>query len=212
MKNLKSLRTYLVVVMALGLSVSITSCGDDASAPEIVSAKDVEGNYSGKMKVTSLPQAQPHEATEEPVGADVTAIVEATEVVFAKFPVKDIIESIVPAEQVDAFVKAIGDVTYKLPYTAALNKEYTQINLSFAPKPLELEFTVPIIPVSNSGVREGEEVAPKMKVVVTFSAKDAGVFTYEGKTLKFAMNLDKVTVDGEEVLPAALNLSFDLVR
>lgn len=212
MKNLQSLRIYLVLVMVLGLSIATTSCGDDASTPEIVSAKDVEGNYTGKMKVTALPQEKLHEATEEPIGADVAAAVEATEVVFAKFPVKDIIESIVPAEQVAAIIEAIGDVTYKLPYTAALNKEYTQINLTFDSEPLELEFTAPDVPAPNSGVREGEQETPKTKVVVTFSAKDAGVFTYEGKTLKFAMNLDKVTVDGKEVLPAALNLNFDLVR
>lgn len=212
MKNLKSLRTYLVLVMALGLSVAITSCGDDASGPEITSAKDVEGKYTGKMKVTPLKPEQQNEATEKPVGEDVAAAVEATEVVFAKFPVKDIIESIVPEEQVAAIIEAIGDVTYKLPYTAALNKEYTQINLTFNPEPLELEFEAPIIPLPTNGTREGEEVAPKMKVAVTFSAKEAGVFTYEGKTLKFTMNISKVTVDGADILPATLSLSFDLVR
>lgn len=212
MKNLKSIRTYFVLVMALGLSVAFTSCGDDESGPEITSAKDVEGTYTGKMLVTPVIVEPQNEETGEPTGEEVTAAVEATEVVFAKFPVKNIIESIVPAEQAAAIIAALGDVTYKVPYTAALNKDYTQIGLTFDPKPLELEFTAPAVPAPTAGVCEGEQETPKTKVVVAFSAKDAGVFTYEGKTLQFAMNIEKVTVDGEEVLPATLNLKFDLVR
>lgn len=201
MKNLKSLRTYLVLVMALGLSVAITSCGDDDSAPEIQSAKDVEGIYAGKMLATQ------QNAAEAPVGVDVTAKVEATDVVF---PVKDLIAAIVPAEMVEAITKAVGDATYKLPYTAKLNKDYTAIDLTFAPQPLELEIAFPPVVAPT----EGEAEAPKKtKVTVTISAEDAGVFTYEGKKLKLNMNIEKVML-GEIPYPmtATLKLSFDLAQ
>lgn len=195
-----------MLVMALGLSVAITSCGDDDSAPEIQSAKDVEGIYAGKMLATPiLPEQQ--NAAEAPVSVDVTAKVEATDVVF---PVKDLIAAIVPAEMVEAITKAVGDATYKLPYTAKLNKDYTAIDLTFAPQPLELEIAFPPVVAPT----EGEAEAPKKtKVTVTISAEDAGVFTYEGKKLKLNMNIEKVML-GEIPLTALtkLKLSFDLAQ
>lgn len=210
MKNFKSLRTYLVLVMALGLSVAITSCGDDDSAPQVISAKDVEGNYTGKVLATPIQPEQRDAATDEPKGADVAAIVDAENVVFAKFPVKELIEALVPGEGAAAIIEALGDVTYKLPYKAALNKELTQINLTLAPEPLELEIALPPLVNPTGDAREGEE-APKTKVVVTISAADAGVFTYEGKTFKFKLMVEKVTV-GAIDFPLSTQLSFDLAR
>lgn len=211
MKNLKSLRTYLVLVMALGLSVATTSCGDDDSAPEVQSSKDVEGNYAGKMLVTPIPPVAPEarEAAETPAGVDVTAIVEATDVVFDKFPIAELIKLIAGEDLAPGIIEAVGDVTYKLPYTAKLSKDYTAIDLAFAPVPLELEIAFPPVVAPT----EGEAEAPKTKVTVTISAEDAGVFTYEGKTLKFNMNIEKVML-GEIPLPmpAKLKLNFDLAR
>lgn len=211
MKNLKSLRTYLVLVMALGLSVAMTSCGDDDSTPEIQSAKDVEGNYTGKM--SAIPMVAPEMNTAS-ASVDVTAKVEATDVVFDKFPVAELIKLIVPGEEAaDAIVKAVGDVTYKLPYTAKLSKDYTTIDLAFVPVPLVLEIAFPPVVAPT----EGEAEAPKTKVTVTISAEDAGVFTYEGKTLKFNMNIEKVMLgegetEAELPMPAKLKLNFDLAR
>lgn len=204
MKNLKSLRIYLVLVMVLGLSVATTSCGDDASSPEIVSAKDVEGNYTGKM-LTVVPTER-HEAS---VGVDVSAVVDATDVVFAKFPVSDLIETIVGKELAPGIIEAVGDVTYKLPYTAALNKDYTSINLTLKPEPLVLKIALP----SATTLAEGEAEAPKTTVTVTISAAETGVFTYEGKKLKFGMSIDKVMLGETEFpMPVKLKLSFDLAR
>lgn len=199
-----------MLVMALGLSVATTSCGDDDSAPEVQSAKDVEGNYAGKMLVTSIPPVAPEarEAAESPVGVDVTAKVEATDVVFAKFPIAELIKLIVGEDLAPGIIEAVGDVTYKLPYTAKLSKDYATIDLTFAPVPLELEIALPPVVAPT----EGEE-APKTKVTVTISAEDAGVFTYEGKTLKFNMNIEKVMLGETEFpMPAQLKLNFGLAR
>lgn len=206
MKYLKSIRTYLVLVMALGLSVAISSCGDDDSAPEIQSAKDVEGSYSGKMLVTPIVPELQNTAS---VGVDVAAKVEATEVVFDKLPIADLITLIVGEEAAPGIIEAVGDVSYKLPYTAKLNKDYTAIDLTFAPKPLVIEFALPPVPAPT----EGEAEAPKMTVTATISAADAGVFTYEGKTLKFNLTVDKVMLGETELTEVpTLKLSFDLAR
>lgn len=196
-----------MLVMALGLSVAMTSCGDDDSAPEVQSAKDVEGNYTGKMLATPI-QPEQQNAAESPVGVDVTAKVEATDVVFAKFPIAELIKLIVGEDLAPGIIEAVGDVTYKLPYTAKLSKDYATIDLTFAPVPLELEIALPPVVAPT----EGEE-APKTKVTVTISAADAGVFTYEGKTLKFNMNIEKVMLGETEFpMPAQLKLNFGLAR
>lgn len=196
-----------MLVMALGLSVAMTSCGDDDSAPEVQSAKDVEGNYTGKMLATPI-QPEQQNAAESPVGVDVTAKVEATDVVFAKFPIAELIKLIVGEDLAPGIIEAVGDVTYKLPYTAKLSKDYATIDLTFAPVPLELEIALPPVVAPT----EGEE-APKTKVTVTISAEDAGVFTYEGKTLKFNMNIEKVMLgEAEFPMPAQLKLNFGLAR
>lgn len=196
-----------MLVMALGLSVAMTSCGDDDSAPEVQSAKDVEGNYAGKMLATPI-QPEQQNAAESPVGVDVTAKVEATDVVFAKFPIAELIKLIVGEDLAPGIIEAVGDVTYKLPYTAKLSKDYATIDLTFAPVPLELEIALPPVVAPT----EGEE-APKTKVTVTISAEDAGVFTYEGKTLKFNMNIEKVMLGETEFpMPAQLKLNFGLAR
>lgn len=201
MKNVKSLKTYLILCLALASSVTMTSCGDDESAPDIISAKDVIGNYSGKMLMAEVnPQPETKEAN-TPGTVNVTAAVNDKEVVFEKFPVAGIITAIVGEEYAEAIIAAVGDVAYKLPYTAELNKEYTEIGMTFTPQPLEVKVTLP------SEV-EGEE--PKeVTIVVTLSTTQKGVFTYEGENLKFGLKIDKIMA-GEDEIPFATTLNFHL--
>lgn len=229
MKNVKSLKTYLILCMALALSVTITSCGDDESTPDIISVKDVVGDYAGKMlNAAPTPQRGNREAqqlgnreAQQPGTVDVTAVLNDKEVVFDQFPVEGIITAIVGEEAAAGIIEAVGDVTYKLAYTAELNKEYTEIGLTFAPQPLELEVTLPSsgdgarllsdeVRLLGDGVREGEAAEP-MKIVVTISTPQNGLFTYEGRNLKFALNIDKIVVDGVD-FPYTTALNFHLSK
>lgn len=201
MKNVKSLKTYLFLCLALASSAIMTSCGDDESAPDIISVKDVIGNYSGKMLMAEITPQSANKEANTPGTVDVTAAVNDKEVVFEKFPVAGIITAIVGEEDAAAIIAAVGDVAYKLPYTAELNKEYTEIGMAFTPQPLEVKVTLP------SEV-EGEE--PKeVTIVVTLSTTEKGLFTYEGESLKFGMKIDKIMV-GEDEIPFTTTLNFHL--
>lgn len=200
---MKNVKNSLFVLFALIFSMVIVSCGDDDSTQDIISAKDVVGNYTGKMQM-EIPTLAPHQrADEEPALVDVSAVVNETEVVFEKFPVSGIIEAIVGAELAPAIIEAVGDVVYKLPYKAALQNQYTEIGLTFTPKPLELEITLPAAPAVD-----GEEEAP-MKVVVTLSTPKNGLFVYESKELALVLNVDKIVVDEKEMAFKS-SLSFKL--
>lgn len=200
---MKNVKNSLFVLFALIFSMVIVSCGDDDSTQDIISAKDVVGNYTGKMQM-EIPTPAPHQrADEEPALVDVSAVVNETEVVFEKFPVSGIIEAIVGAELAPAIIEAVGDVVYKLPYKAALQNQYTEIGLTFTPKPLELEITLPAAPAVD-----GEEEAP-MKVVVTLSTPKNGLFVYESKELALVLNVDKIVVNEKEMAFKS-SLSFKL--
>lgn len=197
MKNVKSLKTYLILCLALAFSATIVSCGDDESTPDIVSVKDIIGNYAGKMQTLTITTLTENEETEKPGTVDVKAVVNDKEIVFDQFPVAGIITAIVGQEEAEAIIAAVGDVTYKLPYMGELNKEYTEIGLTLTPQPLELT-----LPATEEG-GEGN------KVVVTISTGEKNLFTYEGESLKFGMKIDKIMV-GEGEIPYSATLDFQL--
>ena len=118
MKKVYCFNRFVLFVMVLSLATTFTSCSndDDEDIP-VYSLKDVEGNYLGKMTTESAPVIPTENAgeSEEPVGIEVNAEVKDNEIAINKFPVDDLIKSIIEdPDQAEIIIKAIGDINYKV--------------------------------------------------------------------------------------------------
>ena len=137
MKKVCCLSRFVLLVMALGMTSIFTSCSsdDDENIP-VYSLKDVEGTYSGKMQTTSI---APLENAENEAGDGVTVNAELKDnhILISKFPVEDLIKSIIEdPDAAEAIIKAVGDVEYKIPYQAAFYDYKDNILLQMSPEPL----------------------------------------------------------------------------
>ena len=98
MKKVYCFNRFVLFVMVLSLATTFTSCSndDDEDIP-VYSLKDVEGNYLGKMTTESAPVIPTENAgeSEEPVGIEINAEVKDNEIAINKFPVDDLIKSII---------------------------------------------------------------------------------------------------------------------
>lgn len=181
MKNLKKISGLLFLFSCL--AITFTSCDndDDNNTPQPqVKVEDVIGNYSGKLLTT-----QGKTSNE----ASVTFAATKDIITFTELPVKQIVTSVVKdATKAEAALKALGKVKYELNYTAALTSAKTAVELTFTPKALEIQ-----LPVDGA----------KKKVIVTFTAKQKGLYTIIGKdkTLKLELIAEKISVDATDLTP-----------
>lgn len=210
MKKVCCLGRFVLLVMALGLASTFSSCSsdDDESIP-VYSIKDVEGTYSGKMQTTSVaPLESTGNETEE--GVAVNTELKDNHILISKFPVDGLIKSIITdPEAAEAIIKAVGDIEYKIPYQAAFNDNKDNILLQLSPEPLVLE-----IAMEQPSVKaEGEEETPKLTVKVTIKADEKGKYAYEGQKLTFAIQATEVTVNegAFDTFPAT-TFSFDMTK
>ena len=209
MKKVCCLSRFVLLVMALGLASTFSSCSsdDDENIP-VYSIKDV-GTYSGKMQTTSVaPLESTENETEE--GVTVNAELKDNHILISKFPVDDLIKSIITdPDAAEAIIKAVGDIEYKIPYQAAFNDNKDNILLQLSPEPLVLEIAMdqPLVKA------EGEEETPKLTVKVTIKADEKGKYAYEGQKLTFAIQATEVTVNEEvfDTFPAT-TFSFDMTK
>ena len=163
-------KATLIALLFLGL----IACDKDDPAP--IKVEDVQGDYTGKVITT-----QGTKKVETSTGATAKNNV----LTFSELPVRQLVLSVLKdSVKTDAAMKTIRKVKYELNYTPKVNAGNTAVDLTFAPKALEV--TVPV------------EGANK-KVVVTFEAKSAG--SYKNKVLKADMEAVKITVDGTQVTP-----------
>lgn len=180
-----NLRYKTLVIMFALVGLSLTSCDNkDDGTPVPVKTEDVNGIYSDK--VTTIQGTTKNEAT-------ISFTANKNVITFDELPVKEIVRSVVKdAVKAEAALKKIGKVKYELNYTPALNKAKTAVELTFAPKTLEIK-----VPVDGA----------TKNVVVTFSSPQKGV--YKNKSLKFELSADKITSDGVAVTPyTAIKYSF----
>lgn len=210
MKKVCCLSRFILLVMALGLTSTFTSCSsdDDENIP-VYSIKDVEGTYSGKMQTTSVAPLESAEGEVEE-GVAVDAELKDNHILISKFPVEDLIKSIIEDQTMaEAIIKAVGNVEYKIPYQAAFNDNKDNILLQLSPEPLVLEIAMdqPLVKA------EGEEETPNLTVKVTIKAGEKGKYAYEGQKLTFAIQATEVTVN-EEVFDKfpATTFSFDMTK
>ena len=130
MKKVCCLSRFVLLAMALGMTSIFTSCSsdDDENIP-VYSLKDVEGTYSGKMQTTSIAPLENAENEAED-GVTVNAELKDNHILISKFPVEDLIKSIIEdPDAAEAIIKAVGDVEYKIPYQAAFNDNKDNILL-----------------------------------------------------------------------------------
>jgi len=177
MKNLVNGKTLLSLMAVIGLF--LTSCDkDDAPQTPAAQASDVKGDYSGKVSATQGTTKKEYTST---------FAVRDTLVAFDNFPITEIVAAVVKdTAKTSAAVKALGNVKYNLKYTGKVNTAKDGVDLTFAPKTLEIE-----IPVD----------AAKKKAVITFKTAGTGLYTSKGKTLKFALEAEKIVVDGTQLAP-----------
>lgn len=186
MKKRCCMNRFSLLIVAIGLVIGLSSCGDDDSKIPTFTIKDVEGSYKGKM-LTSQPQIKSTGETAE--GADITAKVKDRKLSFDKFPVEDLIKSIVGEEAAAPIIAAIGNVTYEVAFDATFNENKNDaIHLKLDPKPLELNFEIP------ASTSEGEPIPFNVKVTIT--ADQQGIFTYATKKLELSLHATQVTLNG----------------
>lgn len=177
MKNLIFRKSILAVVAVMGLF--LTSCDDDndPQAP-ITSASAIKGVYEGKLKATKDSASVEH-ATSFEVGD--------TLVVFASFPVKDIV-SLVVTDSASAAqaVETLGNVKYNVQYTGVVNTAKDGVDMTLTPQPLTID-----IPVDGA----------VKNTVVTFKAPNPGTYVAKSRAIKFELVAESVAVDGISLEP-----------
>lgn len=193
-KFFKPMQLFALMLVA-GCSFCFTSCSDDDDTkdPNEINTSVMFGDYNGKMTSYNIAA---HEADDEnegtEPGTDVLATIENNTVRFEKFPIKDIVLSIVKDENLaDQIVEAVGDVNYDMEYIPTLTAEKDSIMMKLNPKPLKLTVQMP-------AENEGEE-AQSLVVEVQIAAgeKEAG-YAVETGNLKFYIDATKVMLgEGE---------------
>ncbi|PJJ64447.1 DUF4840 domain-containing protein [Chryseobacterium geocarposphaerae] len=177
MKKLTVLKSLMIAIIAF-LGFSLTSCNDDKYEPIPLTLNDVNGSYRARL-VTS----QGGKFNEKII--DFTA--KDSIITFKDFPVKEIVKSVVkdPAKA-DAAIASLGKIEYKLNYSSKLNTDQNVVELTFEPKSLTLQ-----IPVDGT----------IKNTVVKLVTKQKGFFVGYDWSMRFAMEAEKITVDGVELTP-----------
>lgn len=201
-----------VPMLLIGLSLCTVSCSDDDddNGGNTVTINEVYGNYTGKMQTLTVVQNSEGETADDgetTEGADVTASIDANSVVITDFPIKDIVLSIVGDETVaDGIVEAVGQVDYRMAYTAALSAAKDSISMDLKPETLKLDITIP----SSDG---GEDA--KLSVNVKVEVETTGKYSVETGDLKFNITATEVKLgegDNQTALPtfSPTTFKFDL--
>lgn len=186
---------FFVSMLLCGSLFCLTACSDDdetPTSPDDITTETMFGTYSGKM--TSW-NAVPHEGEDNgedtPAGIDISVTVKNDTIHLEKFPIKDIVLSIVKDETLaDKIVEAVGDVNYKVGYEPTLTAAKDSIELKLNPEPLKLSVTIPT-------ATEGKEVQPLLIEVKVEPGEEAG-YAVESANMQFYFAATKVLLgEGE---------------
>lgn len=177
---------FLTAILIVLTGVTLYSCSVDG--PEIIPVKleDVNGNYKGRL-ITIQGENKTEKIKNFKAKKDT--------IMFSEFPVDEIVKTVVkdPVKAEEA-IKALGKVKYEIKYTASINTVSNVIELSLAPKSMEL-----LIPVDGK----------TKKTEVTLNAKQRGFYVGMDGSLRFALTAEKITVDGTVLAPyEAINYNF----
>lgn len=163
----------LTAILIVVTGFSLYSCNSDGPDIPPVKLEDVNGNYKGRL-ITIQGNVKTEKIKDFKVKKDT--------ITFAEFPLQEIVRTVIkdPAKA-DEAVKTIGKVKYNIKYTSSINTASNVVELSLAPKTLEIR-----VPVD--GVLKKTEVA--------LVSKQKGFYVGMDESLRFALVAEKITVDG----------------
>ena len=134
-------KSWMAALLA-GACCVMVACDDDDNGggqtppptePDITA---VCGDYAGTMSVV---EAAPAADGEEPAGTAIEAAVSEAEISFTDFPIRDLVVKVLGTEEgVDEIVAAIGQVDYRVPYTAVMSEDKAMVAMTLAPEALKL--------------------------------------------------------------------------
>ncbi|MCI6119520.1 MAG: DUF4840 domain-containing protein [Prevotella sp.] len=208
-KKIQTARVFAMLLF-LGCTISLASCSDDdddVTVPTEITTQTMYGDYKGRMTTVTTVTA---EGEETPAGVEVTAKVDNDTVTVEKFPVKDIVMSIINDEEAaGSIVEALGDINYKIGYKPALTSANDSILMVLDPEPLMLNLTIP--------AQSESDVDQTLVIEVKVDAGENAAYSVADKKLKFSITARKVLIgEGEEKVelpgftPAMF--SFDLKK
>lgn len=187
-KVFRHMQLFALMLVA-GSSFCFTACSDDDDIkdPNEIDTSVMFGDYKGKMTSWNIAAHEwDGENGESEPGIDVSATIENNTVRFEKFPIKDIVLSIVKDEDLaNQIVEAVGDVNYDIEYVPAFTAAKDSIMMNLNPEPLKLTVTMP---AENEG---GEVQSLVVEVQVAAGEKKAG-YAVDNGNLKF--NIDAIKV------------------
>ena len=194
MKNFYFMRLFLSLLLVSG-SFCFTACDDDDDnvppMPDNVSTATMYGAYSGLMNVASINLHEGKDGGEgKPSGVEIAAKVKNDTICFEDFPIKDIVLSIIPDEEMaDKIVAAVGKVSYKIGYEPTLTANRDSIEFTLDPEPLKLAVTLP---------SETEEEAKQLIIEVKVEAEKGGGYAVKEANMNFSFVAAKVLLgEGE---------------
>ena len=172
----------LVSMLLCGSLFCLTACSDDDETPpppDEITTETMFGNYSGKMSSRSIVPYEGEDNKEDtPAGIDISATVKNDTIHLEKFPIKDIVLSIVKDETMaNKIVEAVGDVNYKIGYEPSFTTAKDSIELKLNPEPLKLSVTIPMD-------TEGEEAQPLL-IEVKVEPGEEAEYAVESANMKF---------------------------
>lgn len=189
-KFFKSVQLFALMLIA-GASVCFTACSDDdeIKGQDGVTAETMFGDYKGTMTTTVEGEAGEQDSV---AGTDISATIEDNTIRFAKFPIRDIVLSIINDETMaDMIVEAVGDLDYSISYEPALAPEKDSILMTLKPEPLKLSIGIP-------AQQEGAD-AQALIVEVQIEAAEQGRYTVDDANVKFSITATKVMLgEGDE--------------
>ena len=208
-KKIQTAKAFAMLLF-LGCTISLASCSDDdddVTVPTEITTQTMYGDYKGRMTTATTVAA---EGEETPAGVEVTAKVDNDTVTVEKFPVKDIVMSIINDEEAaGSIVEAVGDINYKIGYKPALTSANDSILMVLDPEPLMLNLTIP--------AQSESDVDQTLVIEVKVDAGENAAYSVADKKLKFSITARKVLIgEGEEKVelpgftPAMF--SFDLEK
>lgn len=200
---------WIFPMLMFGCAFAFTACSDDDEntpvVPDEVTTEAMYGDYTGKM-LTLAASSTADEGEDTPEGVDVSAKVDNDTVYLEKFPIKDIVLSIVRDETLaDQIVEAVGDVNYKIGYEPTLSEAKDSISFVMEPEPLKLSLSMP----SATGD------AQTMVVEVKVEAVDGAGYAVESGNMKFDLSATEVLLgegDSQISFPgfSATTFKFDM--
>lgn len=174
MKNLSVLKICIMAMVGL----SLVACKNNDYEEVPVTKNDIKGNFKAKLRTS-----QGNNFGEKIIELEAKDSV----IIFKEFPIREIVKSVISdPEKAEAALSAMSKIEYHLDYTSKLNSEQNILELDFMPSKITLQ-----IPVDGT----------LKNTIIDIKADKKGFFVGYDFSLRFAIEADKITVDGVEITP-----------